>query len=388
MKVPLGLLLSDASLAEGKTLIAPLEIKPQIRFPAGTVLFRKGASVIQPLEQVRQVLDKIKDRATRAKDSKLFHSAVENMDKDVTLYFGNNLELHETSVLFVNLAYCEDLAWPDGRMWKLLSTLYPIYYPEPDGKIPYSELVALLQTREVQVLNDISLLYNDSIIVEYKNILDRGKHINLREKLDRIKEPVPKDKLFDATTGGKFQISRNLFSYTKKFLYPADTDVTDEILSDPEVAALIAGDPVIDYRLVGSRQGVLLADNGLDSCERIKQWFKKHFIRFTGETLNKDQLAALLKERRPKFLLIGSLGSDKAPDVDLIRKIAEENAGTGGFDDQPLNILVLTPTKDPALEDKLRGAGLTFFFAKDEILAGDAPLDRLLSVFAMFQTPA
>jgi len=388
MKVPLGLLLSDTDLAENKVLLAPVDIKPHLKIPAGTVLYRKDVSGPQPIGQIRQVLDRLKERASKAGDSKVFMDAMANMEKETTLYLNNNLVLSETNVMMLNLAFSEDLDWPHGRLFKLLSTLYPHYYPEPDGKLRYSEIVKMLETKQVQILNDLSLLYNESLIVEYKTILDRNKHILLREKLNRLVNPLKMEELFDATTSGKFAISRNLFTYTKKFLYPAETDVDDAVNSNPEVQALLQGDPLILYRQPQSRQGIFLADNSQDVGDKLKGYFKKNFIRLVGETLSRGETESSVKKLRPKFLIIGNLGTDKAPDADFIKKIASENTAAG-LTDQPLNVFVLTPARDRALEDKLRSAGLTFFFSKEDILSDfEAQAGRLQSTLDLFNVPS
>jgi hypothetical protein len=388
MKIPLGLLLSSPELAEGKVLISPVDIKPHLKITAGAVLYQKGGKTPQPLDQIRQVLDKLKERAQRAGDSKVFMDAMTNMEKETTPYFTNNLTLVETNVMFVNVAFSDDLDWPDGKLFRLLATLYPHYYPEPDGKMSYTGLVKMLETKQVQFLNDISLLYNESLIVEYKTVLDRNKHILLREKLNRLAAPLKQTELFDATTSGAFSVSRNLFSYTKKFLYPADTAVDDAMMASPEVKALLAGDPAILYREPRSRQGIFLADNAQDEDDKLKGYFKKHLMRFVGETVSKSEAEASVKNLRPKFLIIGNLGADKTPDVALIKKIAQENAGDGIME-QPLNIFVLTPGKDQALEAALRSAGLTFFFSKEEILTNfDATAARLKSTLDLFSAPA
>jgi hypothetical protein len=384
MKIPLGLLLGNQGLAENKVLIAPVEIHPHLKLSAGTVLYTRDGGPMQPIEKIKQTLDKLTERAQKANDSKVFMDAMGTMDKEKMVYLNNKLELVEQDVLMVNVAYSDDLT-PDGRLFKILSTLYPRYYPKPDSLMKFTDIVKELETRKLQILNDISLPYNETLLVEYKTILDRTKYINIREKLGKLALPVKKQDLFDATSDGRFVISRPLFSYTKKFLYPENTEVTDVIMGNRLVQEFLNGDPLIACRRPDSRDGIYLADNDPNFLDIFKGWLKRNFFKMIGETMNKNEVIRVVQQQRPKYVFLGNLGSDTEQDFTTIEALQKAGAATG-LDSNALNIFILLSTKNPGLESNLRNKGLTFIFYKDEIAADVESFgERLKGTFGLFE---
>ncbi|GEM_PF-4981578 len=369
MKVPLGIFLGNTELAEGIRLVAPLEIKPHVRYPAGTVLFTKEAptDTQQPLEKITQVLDKLKERCVKAKNSKVFMDAMEPMEKEITPYFNADHELVEQNVVFINVAYTDDMAWPDGKIWKILSTLYPHYYPEPDGKAKYSEIVKMLETKQVQFLNDISLPYNDSFLVEYRTILDRAKYIGLREKMDKLGKSMKKTDVFDVTSDGSFICSKDLYSYTKKLLVQAKSKITDEIWDLPEIQEMIHGDPLLQYRLPDSRQGIYIAHNDVLVSGRIKDFIKANYMKFLGETTISSETERSIKSLKPKFLFLGPTGQGSEIDMSLVENCVK-NGGGASFGSSDMTVFAFLNEKTASVENNLRAAGVTFIFTKDDVL--------------------
>lgn len=386
MKVPLGIFLGNREFAEGTRLVAPLEIKPHVRYPAGTYLIDPDTppGMQQPLDKIIQVLDKLKERCVKAQSSKTFMDAMEPMEKEITLYFNPEHELVEQNIVFVNVAFEDRLNGPDGSLWKILSTLYPRYYPTPDGKLEYLEIVKLLETKQVQFLNDISLPYNDSFLVEYRTILDRAKYIALREKLDRIGKPLKKTDVFDATSDGSYICSRDLYSYTKKLILRADGKVTDEVWNSPEVQDLLKGNPQLLYRLPESRQGFYLAHNDILVAGRIKDFVKSHFLKILGETSISAEAEKAVGDLKPKFLLLGPVGQEKEISLKTVESCLKKG-NDGGFTGASLTVFAFVNEKTPSLENDLRAAGVTFIFTKEDVLNNfNAFCQRIRSAMDLF----
>ncbi len=387
MKIPLGIFLGNNELAEGVILVAPLEIRPHIRFPAGTVLYKKDAGTAeqQPLDKIKQVFEKLKERCVKAQNSKVFMDAMEPMEKENVLYFNQEHELVEQHVVFVNVAHSDNLTWPDGRLWKLISTLYPLRYPEPDGRAKYTEIVQLLETNRIQFLNDVSLIYNEAFLVEHGTILDRAKYIGLREKMDRIGKPMKKTDVFDATSDGKFICSRPLYSYTKKFLLPANTLVTDDMWNMPEIQEMINGDPLLIYRKPDSRQGIYVAHNDIIVAGKLKDFLKTNYFKVVGESMNKAETLKSVASLRPKFLFLGPLSQDTDIDMSLIESVMNDG-GAGQLNNVNLTIFAFLNEKTAAVENNLRSAGVTFIFVKDDVLNNfSAFAQRIKGTMEMFR---
>jgi len=385
MKIPLGILLSNKEFAENKILVSPLEIKPHLKLPAGTILYKKEVQDTQtPIDKIKQVLDKLQERAQKAKDQHYVTDAFENMDKVDTLYFNNNYEIIETKIVLVNIAFSSDLEYPDGKLFKILSTLYPQLYPYPDGKLKFSEIVNQLETKQIQILNDIALPYQDAFIVEYKDILDKNKYILLREKLGTLLKPYKRKDLFDLTSDGKELIRANLFSYTKKFLLKKDDILDSGMENNPDVQSILNGDPEIYYRHIDSREGIYIADNNSTFLNPLKTFLKRNYFKVIGESLSLKESDRAIHDLKPKYVFLGSLESDSEFDIKNLEALMQNSESTL---DNPLNIFVFLNKKDSNIENELRNKGITFIFFKQEFIDGESTaFERLKTTFNLFET--
>ena len=385
MKIPLGILLSNKEFAENKILVSPLEIKPHLKLPAGTILYKKEVQDTQsPIDKIKQVLDKLQERAQKAKDPRYVTDAFENMDKVETLYFNNNHEIVETKIVLVNIALSPDLEYPDGNLFKILSTLYPKFYPYPDGKLKFSEIVKQLETKQIQILNDIALPYQDAFIVEYKDILDKNKYILLREKLGTLLKPYKRKELFDLTSDGKEIIRENLFSYTKKFLFKKNEVLNPDMKNNADVQAILNGDPEIYYRYINSREGIYLADNNSIFLNSLKTFLKRNYFKLVGESLSSKEIGRAIHELNPKYVFLGSLESDSEFNIKNLETLRQNTDSTS---ENPLNIFVFLNKKDATIENELRSKGITFIFSKQEFIDGESTaFERLKNTFNLFET--
>ena len=385
MKIPLGILLSNKEFAENKILISPLEVKPHLKLPSGTILYKKEVQDTQtPIDKIKQVLDKLQERAQKAKDPRYITDAFENMDKVETFYFNNNHEIVETKIVLVNIAFSSDLEYPDGNLFKILSTLYPKLYPYPDGKLKFSEIVNQLETKQIQILNDIALPYQDAFIVEHKDILDKNKYILLREKLGTLLKPYKRKDLFDLTSDGKEIIRENLFSYTKKFLSKKDDILNSDMENNPDVQAILNGDPEIYYRYIDSREGIYIADNNSTFLNSLKTFLKRNYFKVVGESISLKESDRAIQDLNPKYLFLGSLESDSEFDIKHLEALMQNSDST---QDNPLNIFVFLNKQNSNLETVLRSKGISFIFSKQKFIDGESTeFERLKTTFNLFET--